>query len=397
LAASLSCSESIKWIYIEPSDLKLLKINKVHKRLGDTSILRGIDLELLDGEFFVLLGTSGCGKTTLLRIIAGLEEPDSGSVYLGDRSWNDLTPQERGVAMVFQNFALYPHRSVEGNVEYPLRIAGIPAVERRERVLAVATMLGIERLLTRKPRELSGGEAQRVALARALVRRPACFLLDEPFGSLDAQLRIRARGDLKRLQRDLKVTTLHVTHDQGEALALGDRIGLMHNGVLAQVGTPFELLRKPQSSFVASFIGNPPATLIPAEVHEGTVYLRAECGQKFEFGSVEALGLELVASCEITIGIAGDRIGLSLDPVRWISRVESAIFSISAAVELVEGVEPDVLVHCYTPLGRFLFRSHQRPTNLERSLYFEVDDVLFFDQSTGLRINRLEKASAKAR
>jgi multiple sugar transport system ATP-binding protein len=234
-----------------------------HFDSGRVHAIDGIDLVTGDGEYLVLLGPSGCGKTTLLRTIAGLEEPTGGDVLIGGQVVTGLPPRARRIAMVFQSYALYPHKTVLANIVFPLRAAKVPAREREERARKAAGMLGIERLLDRKPRQLSGGERQRVALARALVHDPAAFLLDEPLSNLDAKLRASARDELKRFQQEIGATTIYVTHDQSEAMGLGDRIAVMSAGRVRQLGAPVEIYDDPADTFVATFIGSPPMNLVP--------------------------------------------------------------------------------------------------------------------------------------
>ena len=227
---------------------------------GGENAVDGVDLESRDGEFLVLLGPSGSGKSTVLRMIAGLEEPTSGDVLIGGRVVNDLSPRERGIAMVFQSYALYPHLSVGDNIAFPLKAQGAPKPERATKVAWAAGKFGLGRLLERKPRELSGGERQRVALARALVRDPQVFLLDEPLSNLDAKLRASAREELQKFQRELGTTAVYVTHDQVEAMALGDRVVILDHGRVRQIGTPVEVYDDPADTFVATFLGSPPMT-----------------------------------------------------------------------------------------------------------------------------------------
>jgi len=229
---------------------------------GEVRAVDGVDLEVKDGEFIVLLGPSGCGKTTLMRTIAGLERPTAGEVWIGDELVNELPPRARKVAMVFQSYALYPHKTVEGNIAFPLRAVGMDKTRIKEKVEWAARMLGIEHLLKRKPRELSGGEQQRVALARAIVREPNVFLLDEPLSNLDAKLRHQARDELKQFHKKVKTTTIYVTHDQVEAMGLGDRVAVMNAGKIRQIGTPKEVYHNPMDTFVATFLGSPPMNLI---------------------------------------------------------------------------------------------------------------------------------------
>ncbi len=234
-------------------------LRNVVKRFGKVVAVDHINLDVRDGEFMVLLGPSGCGKSTTLRLIAGLENPDEGEIWIGDRMVNEVDPTERNVAMVFQSYALYPHMTVYQNIEFPLKMAGVPKNERHRRVVEVARFLGISDLLNRYPRQLSGGQQQRVALARAIVREPQVFLLDEPLSNLDAKLRIKMRFELRRLLHDeLGVTTIYVTHDQVEAMTMADRIAVMNKGRIQQVGSPKEVFEKPANMFVAGFIGVPP-------------------------------------------------------------------------------------------------------------------------------------------
>jgi multiple sugar transport system ATP-binding protein len=247
-----------------------VEVRNLHKQFepGHVRAIDGIDLATNEGEYLVLLGPSGCGKTTLLRTIAGLEEPTSGDVLIGGQVVTGLPPRARRIAMVFQSYALYPHKTVQANIEFPLRAQGMAPADRQARARRAAGLLGIEHLLDRKPRQLSGGERQRVALARALVRDPSVFLLDEPLSNLDAKLRAGARDELKRFQQEVGVTTVYVTHDQSEAMGLGDRIAVMSEGKVRQVGAPIQVYDHPEDTFVATFIGSPPMNLVP---HDGAL------------------------------------------------------------------------------------------------------------------------------
>ena len=236
-------------------------------RGGAVHAIDGVDLATKPGEYLVLLGPSGCGKTTLLRTIAGLEEPTAGEVLIGDQVVNGLPPRARKIAMVFQSYALYPHKTVLKNITFPLKAAKMPPDKQRERVEWATGLLGIEHLLGRRPRQLSGGERQRVALARALVREPRVFLLDEPLSNLDAKLRAIARDELKRFQQRVDTTTIYVTHDQAEAMGLGDRIAVMNAGKIRQLGHPVDVYDDPADTFVATFIGSPPMNLVPRDGH----------------------------------------------------------------------------------------------------------------------------------
>ena len=241
----------------------------VWKRYDDTLAVRELSLDIEDGEFMVLVGPSGCGKSTVLRMLAGLERITEGRILIGDDVVNNLAPAARDVAMVFQSYALYPHMSVADNMAFALKMAKVPEEERNKRVAEAAKILGLETVLKRKPKQLSGGQRQRVALGRAIVREPAVFLMDEPLSNLDAALRVATRAEILKLQRRLGTTTVYVTHDQVEAMTMGDRIAVLNLGVLQQVGTPEELYTRPANVFVARFIGSPAMNVVPSGVIEG--------------------------------------------------------------------------------------------------------------------------------
>ncbi|MCW3063501.1 MAG: ATPase component of ABC-type sugar transporter [Solirubrobacterales bacterium] len=246
-----------------------LRYEKVSKSFGSATALHPLDLHVPDGCFLAMLGPSGCGKTTALRLLAGLEPPTGGRMFIGERDVTDLQPRDRDVAMVFQSYALYPHKTVAENIAYPLRVRKVPKAERAEQAEQVAKLLSIEALLDRTPRQLSGGQRQRVALARAIVRRPQAFLMDEPLSNLDAQLRAQMRVEIKRLQRELRTTTLYVTHDQVEAMTMADRIAVIRDGHLQQMGAPAEIYDRPANLFVATFCGSPPMNVLEGEVADG--------------------------------------------------------------------------------------------------------------------------------
>ena len=256
--------------------MAIVEVRDLSKRFDGVAAVDGIDLASADGEFLVLLGPSGCGKTTLLRMIGGLEPPTDGDIIIGGRVVTDLPPRARQIAMVFQSYALYPHMTVYNNIAFPLKAAKLPKAEQTRRVGWAAGILGIDGLLERKPRQLSGGQRQRVALARALVREPTVFLLDEPLSNLDAQRRASARDELQGFQRRVGTTTLYVTHDQVEAMGMGDRIAVMEQGRIRQVGTPHEIYDDPADTFVATFLGSPPMNLIPASGGEELLGFRPE-------------------------------------------------------------------------------------------------------------------------
>ncbi|MEM1386276.1 MAG: sn-glycerol-3-phosphate ABC transporter ATP-binding protein UgpC [Pseudomonadota bacterium] len=278
-------------------------LEALRKSFGKTDVIHGVDIDINDGEFIVIVGPSGCGKSTLLRMVAGLETVSAGEVRINGARVNEIEPMDRDIAMVFQNYALYPHMSVFDNMAYGLKIAKRPKVEIAERVQAAAKMLQLEPYLDRKPRELSGGQRQRVAMGRAIVRKPALFLFDEPLSNLDAKLRVQMRLEIKALQRNLGVTSLYVTHDQVEAMTLADRMIVMNAGVADQIGAPLEVYANPATEFVAGFIGSPPTNFIDAsligEGRGGRIGVRPEHVRIADSGRIsgvvgyaEALGAE---------------------------------------------------------------------------------------------------------
>ena len=263
-----------------------IAIRKLVKRYGKTQVVHGIDLDVQDGEFIVFVGPSGCGKSTTLRMIAGLEDIDGGEISIGGQVVNRLEPKARNIAMVFQNYAIYPHMSVRENIGFGLYTASIGKAEKRAKVEDVARILGLETLLERRPSALSGGQRQRVAIGRAMVRDPAAFLFDEPLSNLDAQLRAQMRLEIKRLHQRLRTTIVYVTHDQVEAMTMADRIVVMRDGRILQIGSPMELYDRPADVFTARFIGSPNMNILPAMVRNGSVALGetlmcwSACGRK---------------------------------------------------------------------------------------------------------------------
>ncbi|WDR03474.1 sn-glycerol-3-phosphate ABC transporter ATP-binding protein UgpC [Devosia algicola] len=249
-----------------------VSVRDLRKSFGAVSVLHGLEADIADGEFIAVLGESGCGKSTFLRIIAGLEDATSGAIMIDGHDVTTLSPKERDIAMVFQSYALYPHMSVRQNMDFPLEVLGLDKDARSRRIDETASLLNLEQYLDRKPRDLSGGQRQRVAMARAIVREPKVFLFDEPLSNLDAKLRVQMRGEIRSLQQKLKVTAIYVTHDQVEALTMADRVMLLNNGKIEQFATPLELYDRPASVYVAGFVGAPPMNLVPGSIdEEGTV------------------------------------------------------------------------------------------------------------------------------
>ena len=295
------------------------------KKFGKIIAVDDVSLSIEDKEFMVLLGPSGCGKTTTLRMIAGLETPDSGDIYIGDKLVNDLPPKDRNVAMVFQSYALYPYMSVFDNIGFPLRIRKIPKKEIEERVHNAAKLLEIEELLNRKPKELSGGQRQRVALGRAIIREPDIFLMDEPLSNLDAKLRVYMRAELKKLHEKVGATTIYVTHDQSEAMSMGDRIAILDRGVLRQVAPPSEIYDNPNDVFVGGFIGSPSMNML-----KGTL---VEKNGKF---FVDAGVFQYPVSPEIAKESSGTEVIFGVRPEDFIILSKKAPHSIKAKIEVIE-------------------------------------------------------------
>jgi multiple sugar transport system ATP-binding protein len=343
-----------------------VQLSGIVKRHGAVTALAGIDLEIRAGEFFSLLGPSGSGKTTTLRILAGLEVADQGSVRLNGADVTQLEPGARDVAMVFQSYALYPHMTVRENIAFPLKMTGVSGDELLRSVEDAAARVRIEHLLDRKPGQLSGGQQQRCALARAIVRKPALFLLDEPLSNLDAKLRVETRVELKRLQRALNVTAVYVTHDQEEALSLSDRLAVFMDGRIVQVGTPEEVFSKPATVAVAGFLGNPPMNLIPARLHEG----RAEIeGSTLPLPSLTGYGTR-----EVVLGIRP-------------SAVRIAGEGLPATVTMSEALGEES--YADLAVGELLVRAKVTERPAERTqvrIQLAADALHVFDRQTGLRL-----------
>jgi len=345
-----------------------VSLSGIVKRHGAVTALDGIDLEVAPGEFFSLLGPSGSGKTTTLRILAGLEHADAGTVRMDGKDVTALEPGARDVAMVFQSYALYPHMTVQENIAFPLRMIGVSNKELDHSVKEAATRVRIEHLLERKPGQLSGGQQQRCALARAIVRKPALFLLDEPLSNLDAKLRVETRVELKRLQRALNVTAIYVTHDQEEALSLSDRLAVFMEGRVVQVGTPEEVFSRPATVEVAGFLGNPPMNLLPARLENGKATLE---GVEIEVASLEHLG-----SRDVTLGIRPSAVRLSGQ-------------GLPATVTMCEALGEDFFVDLTVGerLVRAKMNGQERPA--ERSqvrIAFDAVGLHIFDKQTGRRL-----------
>ncbi|MFZ6648448.1 ABC transporter ATP-binding protein [Undibacterium sp. TJN25] len=327
------------------SRVKLSNIVKEYD--GGARIIHGIDLDIADGEFVVFVGPSGCGKSTLLRMIAGLEDITGGELHIGDTLANDIAPAKRGLAMVFQSYALYPHMSVYENMAFSLKLAGLKRQQVDDAVQQAAAILQIDHLLLRKPKDLSGGQRQRVAIGRAIVRKPAVFLFDEPLSNLDASLRVQMRIELSRLHKELKTTIIYVTHDQVEAMTLGERIVVFNAGRIEQVGTPLELYDQPGNLFVAGFLGAPRMNFLKAEVTgidagaSGTgVTVRVAGGMLL---TLQVGPRQLTIGAQVTLGIRAEHIALATAPDR--SNADADAVHVAAGVELVEHLGDSLIVY----------------------------------------------------
>ncbi|WP_137121580.1 ABC transporter ATP-binding protein [Segeticoccus rhizosphaerae] len=338
--------------------MAIVEVRDLRKEFGGTAAVDGINLVTEEGEYLVLLGPSGCGKTTLLRLLAGLERPTGGDVVIGGEVVTDLPPRARKIAMVFQSYALYPHKTVRKNIVFPLAAAHVPKSEWAAKVEWAAGILGIQRLLDRRPRELSGGERQRVALARAMVREPQVFLFDEPLSNLDAKLRTSARDELKEFQRRVGITTVYVTHDQVEAMGLGDRIAVLNAGQIQQIGTPEEIYSNPATTFVATFVGAPPMNIIRTD------------GKLVGFRPENLLPLEAVGSRD-------DQLVCDFE----ISRVEN-LGSDRYVYGSIPALDPEAKVIAKLPSTLTVVA---RPDTREKYAV-ELDKLRYFDPDTGERV-----------
>ena len=358
-------------------------LHQVTKRFGNVSVIESVDLEIRDHEFMVLVGPSGCGKSTVLRMIAGLEEVTGGTISIGDRVVNDVHPKDRDVAMVFQNYALYPHMTIRENLEFGLRIRSTPQAEIDRLVAEAAQILGIAPLLERKPKELSGGQRQRVALGRAIVRKPSVFLFDEPLSNLDAKLRVQMRAEIKKLQHRLQTTTVYVTHDQVEAMTMGHRMAVLNAGKLEQVGTPLEVYERPASVFVATFIGTPPMNFLRGTLRNSGGSIQTPVVQL----AIPAPWREAAArnlDREVVLGIRPEHL---LDPSRRRPGMETA--EVEIVVELVETLGDELVVHGSLGGDGFVFKMdpHAAPQIGDRvKVLLELSALQLFDAKTQQRL-----------
>ncbi|MBN8218306.1 MAG: sn-glycerol-3-phosphate ABC transporter ATP-binding protein UgpC [Spirochaetes bacterium] len=358
----------------------LTDVDKIYP--GGVKAVDKFNLEIRDGEFVVLVGPSGCGKSTTLRMVAGLEEISAGKVRIGDEVVNDLPPKDRDIAMVFQNYALYPHMSVRDNMAFGLELRRFPKAEIDARMQEAARILGLGTLLGRKPKELSGGQRQRVAVGRAIVRKPAVFLFDEPLSNLDAKLRVQMRVEIKRLHHTLGATMIYVTHDQVEAMTMGERIVVMKDGIVQQVAEPMNLYDEPVNKFVAEFIGTPPMNFFEATVQNSAEGLRCEAGADLHFPVPEAARAALGAHL-------GKKVTVGLRPEDVMDPPTGAVGTLKARVEMVEPLGAESYIYFRSGETSFVgrFESHRRfKEGEDLSLVCRPGRVRFFDTATEKRL-----------
>ncbi|MGN6488356.1 MAG: sn-glycerol-3-phosphate ABC transporter ATP-binding protein UgpC [Devosia sp.] len=354
-----------------------ISIKGVKKNYAKTAVIHGVDAEIEAGEFVVILGPSGCGKSTLLRMIAGLEEITSGEISIGGTVVNQLEPRERGCAMVFQNYALYPHMTVRQNIGYSLKVAKVAKAERDARVLKVAQSVGLETFLDRRPGELSGGQRQRVAMARAMVREPKVFLFDEPFSNLDAKLRVAMRAEVRRLHRDLGVTSVFVTHDQVEAMTLADKLIIMNAGKVEQIGRPTEVYNHPASRFVADFIGSPAMNLLEGEFDADGQFRHGQGGRL----DVSSLNGHRVPSRKVVLGVRPEAVRRA--------HPETA-GAVHAVVDYVEELGASRLIHADANGSRIIAldtSTGELPSGTAVHLALGADALHIFSVEDGRRLD----------
>jgi multiple sugar transport system ATP-binding protein len=356
--------------------LSRISLRHLTKKFGQVTAVDNVDLEVKDSEFVVLLGPSGCGKTTTLRLIAGLESPTEGEIRIDDKLVNDVPPQKRDLAMVFQSYALYPHMTIYNNIGIPLKIRGIEKGEMNKRVQEVSKLLGIENLLERKPGQLSGGQRQRVALGRAIIREPKAFLMDEPLSNLDAKLRLYMRVELKKLQKDIGITTIYVTHDQAEAMTMADTVALMNFGKIQQLSAPSELYHRPNNLFVASFIGSPPMNFMDCSL----------VGEYLDAGEYKLkLGKDMLdilkkgsKGSELTLGVRPEHV--------HVNREKTSENDIKASVYVVEPLGSEAIVD--VKIGENIVKAKENPffkASIGEQVWiaFDGDQVHIFDKKSG--------------
>ena len=349
-----------------------VKIVGVKKNFGAVKVIHGVDIDIADGEFVVLVGPSGCGKSTLLRMVAGLEEVSGGEIYIGAREVSRLRARDRDIAMVFQNYALYPHMTVADNMGFALKLKRAAGQEMRDKVAKAAAILGLENLLERFPRQLSGGQRQRVAMGRAIVRDPQVFLFDEPLSNLDAKLRVQMRGEIRSLHRRIGTTTIYVTHDQVEAMTMADKIVVLHDGLVEQIGSPLEIYDRPANVFVAGFIGSPAMNFIDGHVEDGVFRARGGLALPLPAG----FPADRFAGVELVYGVRPEHIRADAGGIR-------------GTVDFVEGTGSEIYVklNCEGQPVYCLFRERM-DIRFNQTLGIGIDPatIHLFEKATGKRI-----------
>jgi len=361
-----------------------IQIRNAAKTYGETTIMQGINLHIRNGEFVVILGPSGCGKSSLLRMIAGLEKISAGEIEIGGRIVNALEPRERGCAMVFQNYALYPHMSVAENIGYSLKVAGVPRAERQARIAATAESVGLSELLDRKPGQLSGGQRQRVAMARAIIREPAVFLFDEPLSNLDAKLRVQMRQEIRKIHNRIKATSVFVTHDQHEGMTLADRLVVMNKGTIEQIGTPAEIYDRPASLYVAGFIGSPSMNILPGH------YSAARRGVALENGSFVSVPTHDAVANDTMV-----QLGIRPEHARLVPP-GSGLFD--AHLDMIEELGATRLCNLLFEDIPFCVLTEDRPDLASGSVVgvqFRAEQVHLFDPASGKRLGDSSPRPAK--
>ena len=355
-------------------------LENIVKRFGKTEVVHGISLDIADKEFVVLVGPSGCGKSTVLRMVAGLEKITAGTVRIGDRMVNNVAPKDRDVAMVFQNYALYPHMNVFDNMSFGLKLSKTPKTEILGRVKEAANILGLQDLLSRRPHQLSGGQRQRVAMGRAIVRKPAVFLFDEPLSNLDAKLRTQMRAEIKRLHQKVQSTAIYVTHDQVEAMTLADRIVVMQNGNIEQVGRPMALFQQPANTFVAGFIGSPPMNLVAARTVRADDTLMLRLGDGLMVPIPEKAGMDVREEMDVVMGLRTEDFtlvnGNTPSPENW---------KVEGTVEVVEPLGGETHMHMNFSGVSFIAKADGRNTfavGQTLSMAMNLNHLHLFDAHT---------------
>ena len=367
-----------------------LRLNNISKKYGKSVILNNINLDIDDGEFLVLVGPSGCGKSTTLRLIAGLESPNEGEIYIGEEKINEKDPSKRDVAMVFQNYALYPHMTVFDNMAFGLKLQNLDKLEIDKRVKEASEVLMIEEYLDRKPKDLSGGQRQRVALGRAIVRKPKVFLFDEPLSNLDAKLRSDMRVEIKKLHKLLGATMIYVTHDQTEAMTMGDRIAVMNHGIIEQLDTPRILYDQPINKFVASFIGSPEMNFINGKIKRGESFEFKNNNFSIKIPNKHPQKKSLISDNSVILGVRPEDLYDDLDKFRaFINEInieDDLLEKINCKIILMENLGSSILVHCN--IGNSIIRMNASKSfklKLEEELQVAINmmKVYFFDLNSG--------------